>query len=452
MAQGPGGAGSGGGALRARLGEARRSAGLGPGPWAVGLADDTPLLGTLGNVYVAVATAAAARADGRRGLLCLLPAGSAARPLYMLGRDGEMRRLAVRPAAAIQARRACLALLGSAEAVCGRSWPLAREALDQASRVAASPDADRLFALWSLHLWRAVLAPAGVCVAHAGLPPLADALGRVGAACRPLEPLLREDVAGAAGMSARASPAARPLLPGAGAAPRLGLLLALRVLLPEALVVADDRDAEFLRAGDAAAERLGAGGLVVRPRPAWTVVAPAEAAFARTGGAPLDEGPGALRRARDRALLDAGAPRLAARLGGLRAAIGDHLRAVAAVAGDVPGGEGVVADRGRRMLGGLDRLEAELGRRASARQRALARAWRHTLNLLHPFGEEQEDWLAAFPWAAAGVHAFLEFLLDQPAGAGRRWVRWPPDGRAARAAARAVSPGVLPATAARPRG
>ena len=400
--------GSGGARLaraRAAAAQALRRLGLPGGPVVLGLLEDAPLLGTLGNLYAAVGALGLAREAALPAVLCLLPGRP--RPLYTLGRDGEIRRISLEaaPGGLPAERRCAVALLGALQAASGRPWPLAHLALEQAWR--QEPAGGELLGAWALQLWRAVARPFGAAVLHAGLPPAAGALAELRAALEPLE-------------------AAPPPAPGRGAPSRTGLLPLLHALQPVAAVCAGEAEAAQLTALGPAVERLAAAAPLVRPRPRFTLLTPAEAGFARVHGAPLQQGPEALRRAGARALLRAGAPAVGAAVAELRRAADQALGQLErAVALEAPRAAGVLPRRAGRVRRGIEALGEELAGRLRAEQRAAARAWRHLEHALYPLGQDQDDWLAAYPWVAAAAGELVARLLAEPAPAGRRWLCWP---------------------------
>ncbi len=99
-----------------------------------------------------------------------------------------------------------------------------------------------------------------------------------------------------------------------------------------------------------------------------------------------------------------------------------------AVSTELPRAGGLVAARGERLRHGVGLLRAELAARERGRQTALAAAWRYLANTLYPLDHDQEEWLAAYPWLAAGAGGLLARLLREAAGAERRWVCWPEPG------------------------
>jgi hypothetical protein len=441
--------------LRGLRTELRRVLGLAPGAAVVlGLAEDAPLGGTLANLYVAAGTLGlAAEAERAVGgpvtpVLCLLPAPDGKRrPLYALGRDGQVHRVSVRPGLGGhggEQRRAAVELCGALEAVTGRRWALARRALDAAwtrwSGAAPRHGEGGLWAAWSEQLWGAVLAPFGALVLHPGLPPLAGAAERLLPALAAAHHALRRDVLEGMRRLRAVGTAEAPSGPGGAgeevlvlegsAGPRptpLGLLLLVHALVGPAGAVAGEETVAQLVALSGAVEHLEGARPGLRPRPRWTLVGPAESAFARSQGVPVDVGPALLRQARDRSLGTGAGRRVLAGADSLRrtlASLVAELEREAAV--HLPRAAGLVAARGMRLLRGADLLAAEVAARLRAEDRARARAWRHLLNVLHPFGGEQDEWLAAYPWLAADGEALLRYLAAQTPGPARRWLRWPP--------------------------
>lgn len=437
------------------------------GPLVLGVLDDAPLLGTLGNLHVAAGALALgqemrAAVGAAVPVVLLLLGGPEARPkpLYALGRDGEVRRVAVARGSAggDLARRTALALLGTMEAIAGRPWPEARRALD-AAVADDRPRPEELWACWTRNLWRQTTAPFGATVLHWALPPLRAPLGRLTSGLLAARPAIGSAVHAAArqlrslGLAPPEGPEAvfeawrreaqgwhpvadtrnvdahgaqdcgaeAGLFPG-----RAGALLLVHALLRPAAVVAGDEDVARLVLLSQAIRHLEGAPPAIRPRPRCTLVSPAEAAFARGHNAPLDQGPLTLRLARDHAFARASGGHLEPELTGLRGAMSDRLERLGReVAVRVPRASGLVRSRAERLLRGVDLLIAEVCARQRTEDRAQARAWRHLLSALYPFGADQDEWLSAYPWAAAGCRALLNRLCGEVPGPGRRWLRWP---------------------------
>jgi len=439
----------------------------------VALLYDTPLLGSLGNLYVAVGAVGLAReAAGALGrpvpvVLCLVPPpGRRADALYAVAADGEIRRItAGAPGRGLQRPGAVYArgLLGAMEEVTRRPWPEADRCLRE---TAARPDTllrEGLLARWTVRLWAGVFGQHGCLVLHAGLPPLAPALAaaavELSASPQTLAAEVRAcgrrlaalglavpdpDGVGLLGRAATVEPG-RPAEgapappPGAGAAdadpwdagrPGLGratLMLALQRCLRPLALIAGDEDVALLVQLSGAVERLAGGRPVLRPRPRWTLITPAQAAFARAHVAPADQGPDALRAARDQAFAAVGAPRVHGRALQLRASLAEHLAGLAReVAATLPRATSGVAARAARLLHGADLLIADLAARQRSTDGATSRAWRYLGSSLYPLGHDQDEWLAAYPWLAEGAEALLRRLWLDPPGPGRRLARWSP--------------------------
>lgn len=203
-------------------------------------------------------------------------------------------------------------------------------------------------------------------------------------------------------------------------------LLALHGWLRPLGVVAGDEEVATLVQYSGVVEHLGGGRPVLRPRPHWTLSTPAMSAFARAHRAPIDEGPGPLRAARDRDVAArSAAPGALAAAQTLRAALRDHLtRLGQEVGAGLPRAVPVVTERGNRLLRGAELLEAEVAARQRAADRAAARAWRYLEYALYPFGDHQDEWCAAYAWLAGDAAGLIGRLLQEPAGPGRRFLRW----------------------------
>ena len=416
---------------------AELAAGSARAPWTVvAVVEDAPLGGRLANLYVALSAVAWAKEASRHlgrpvvPTVCLLSSRRRSMgPLYAVGASGELRRVS----ATADGPRAGLALTGAMAEVCRRDWPLARHALADAA--AAGGD---VHAGWALRVWRGLLDPLGCIVWHAALPPLAAALTTARSALQARSAAVAGDVGVAArrlalgGLGVAAPGQAGEATLASGLAGRGGQLLLLLTCLRPLGMVADDDDLGALAQLSGAAARITGGRPVLRPRPRYTLVPPAAAAFARAHGAPLAEGAKALRTARDHALLGRGSPRVqrgAQALGrSLDAALGELGQAVAL---ELPRASGLLIARGERLRYGVRLLVAELAARERGRQRALAAAWRYLGNTLYPLDHDQEAWLAAYPWLAAGASGLLARLLREPAGPERQLVCWPEPGAGA---------------------